>query len=195
MKKICSLLMAMVLCVSATVPVSVKAMETQAVIETPSETEMLAEIEAVKAEVFDSVFCQLEEQGMVSHLPIYMEVLAPQIELGIRLKYNSQSTYSTNATATIAMPYGGMVAYYSALGNEVVSMYLGRNDADEYIDKRHVGTMADIFLEITGIAIPSIAVTFRLLTAAQMAMTTIGRNNVDRANGYGHIMKVAESVS
>ena len=192
MKKIICLLMTVVLRFAVVLPSFAQSSNAEDAF-VPSETEILAEIEAAKAEVFESVFLQLKEQDMISHLPIYMEILLPEIEQSIRAKYGTAPTYSVYSNVTMAMPYGGVVAYYSALGNEVISMYLDKNDANNYIINRLSFSMADVFTEIAGRILPAINPVFNVLAAAQLATTGIGIANINSAGGYGHVMQVAES--
>lgn len=176
-KKLTSLALALVMCLSLCVP---------AFASTKIERQIQAEIQQEEERIWANVYQQLEAQDALSLMETVQEALRPDIEANVRARYGVN--VSTYAATSYRFPNGGYVAYRSTLGTNVIKMGLNQEDTKTLlIDNTY--SVSGIFLALMG-TMPAFGLWFGAIGVAQAVANYTAKKDIDAANGYSTVLYV-----
>lgn len=190
-KKMMSLALAMVMCMSLCVPAF--AVESDPIFTGPY------------AELKTSIYQQLKAQNKLDHFELQLAALLPQENKTTRASRNTQSWYAPNGGELCYMydyTYRGEKGYVAASAT-----YMAPNDTNAYL-ANDFGTVGSLVSGVTGIAVDQISKKidmfeflgdispyFTTLSIVGLAQNALERKSIDDADGYSKLCVVYDSIS
>ena len=156
-----------------------------------TESQILDKIEEEKATVFNEVHRQLEAQNMTHHMNSYIEILSPQIECSVRMKYDNSFGSDEIMANGAYIPYGGTVRYTKS-GTKFLQTYLDYDNTYYYVLSGSICVVKTVIETILG-ALPNWGSVFTALSAMSTICDSISKYTVREAGGYGHITSMQMS--
>lgn len=191
MKKVTSLIMALVLCLSLSIPAFAADQESDAVVKEVTENLIQSEIQQQEEKVWCDLYRQLEAQNALGLMDAFKQILSSRIENQVRAKYNTALTVKkSNADNSYYFPNGGYVVYTSFNAN-VVDTYLIPKDAQDYlIDNSYtVGDIIEgVVSFIPGGQIVAVAALMQVIT------NNSAKRSIKAADGYAEVLAIVSGA-
>ena len=157
--------------------------------------EISSEIQEKKKEMHDLVYEQLAAQNALELLPVYEEILYPEIEQEVYSKYNISSHASSK---TYTATNGGLLQYKfdsdSETTTQVAIMGLDYDNSYYYVLSNNEFTMQDVVSNILGF-VPGVGTFSSVLFTCVSIANGQANSSIKSAGGYAKVINTYSSPS
>lgn len=184
MRKATSLILALVMIMSLTIPVYA----TDLVID-DMEVKIQREIEVAEESVWEDLYNQLAAQDALDGMEYFKEALRPEIESAIRAKYSNVSLSSAATTLQYHFPNGGMVCYDGTLNTENIVLFMTREQTLEYYWETNGVTFIDYVEFVLGLVPGNLM--FTIAAAGDLILRDIAQENLEETDLYARLLYIS----